>query len=92
MRWIAECIRHARRNDVVEVESTDAADASWLEQVTESTNMTVVPQGEKANSWLAGANIEGKRRGANAYFGGADRYFRICEEVARAGYDGFELR
>ena len=51
-----------------------------------------MPRGEQANSWLTGANIEGKHRGATVYFGGADKYFVLCEEIAREGYRGFEMR
>jgi hypothetical protein len=41
---------------------------------------------------MSGANIEGKHRGPTVYFGGADKYFRLCEEIAREGYKGLELR
>jgi cyclohexanone monooxygenase len=90
--WIASCIAHARANGIATVESTDEADQFWLDQVNESTAQTLVPRGEQANSWLTGANIEGKHRGATVYFGGADKYFELCDEIAREGYRGFELR
>jgi cyclohexanone monooxygenase len=92
VEWIAACIEHARANGVRTIESTDDADQFWLDQVTESTNATLVPRGEQANSWLSGANIEGKHRGPTVYFGGADKYFQLCEEIAREGYKGLELR
>jgi cation diffusion facilitator CzcD-associated flavoprotein CzcO len=91
VEWIAGCIAYAREHGVTVVESTDAADKFWLQQVDETTSQTLVPLGENANSWLFGANIEGKHRGPTVYFGGADKYFQICNDVARDGYSGFEL-
>jgi cation diffusion facilitator CzcD-associated flavoprotein CzcO len=90
--WIAGCIEYARAKGISTIESTENADQFWLDQVNESTNQTLVPQGEQANSWLSGANIEGKHRGPTVYFGGADKYFQLCNEVAREGYKGLELR
>jgi cation diffusion facilitator CzcD-associated flavoprotein CzcO len=91
VEWIAGCIAYAREHEVTVVESTDAADKFWLQQVDETTSQTLVPLGENANSWLLGANIEGKHRGPTVYFGGADKYFQICNDVASDGYKGFEL-
>ncbi|KXX54137.1 flavin-containing monooxygenase [Rhodococcus sp. LB1] len=91
VEWIAGCIDYVRKNGVKLVESTEAADKDWLRQVEESTAQTLVPLGENANSWLLGANIDGKHRGPTVYFGGADKYFQICDEVAENGYEGFEL-
>lgn len=90
--WISTCIEHAEAEGVAQIESTEDADQFWLDQVNDSTNQTLVPLGEQANSWLTGANIEGKYRGPTVYFGGADKYFQLCAEVARDGYKGLERR
>jgi cyclohexanone monooxygenase len=92
VEWIAACIEHAENKGVATIESTNDSDQFWLDQVNESTNQTLVPLGGQANSWLAGANIDGKHRGPTVYFRGADKYFGLCAEVAREGYRGFELR
>ena len=39
-----------------------------------------------------GANIPGKPRVFMPYVGGVGPYRRKCDEVAAAGYEGFELR
>lgn len=44
------------------------------------------------NSWYMGANVSGKPRVFKVYLGGFDRYQRVCDEVAAAGYSGFHLR
>ena len=42
-----------------------------------------------ADSWYVGANVPGKTRVYMPYFGGFDRYVKICEEVVADGYRGF---
>jgi hypothetical protein len=46
-------------------------------------------QGAKANAWFIGANIPGKPIEFNVFMGGADVYFKRCDEVARNGYATF---
>ena len=44
-----------------------------------------------ADSWYLGANIPGKPRVFMPYVGGVGAYREKCDEVARAGYEGFTL-
>ena len=46
----------------------------------------------RASSWYLGANIPGKKRVFMPYVGGLLPYRERCDEVARKGYEGFELR
>ena len=50
--------------------------------------MTLFPQ---ANSWYMGANVPGKPRLFMPYIGGVGPYRAQCDDVAKAGYRGFEL-
>ncbi len=46
----------------------------------------------KANSWYLGANVPGKPPECSCSFlGGFGVYLDICNEVAGAGYKGFDL-
>jgi cation diffusion facilitator CzcD-associated flavoprotein CzcO len=45
----------------------------------------------RADSWYLGANVPGKPRTFMLFIGGFGVYLDICDEVAAAGYRGFEL-
>jgi cyclohexanone monooxygenase len=45
----------------------------------------------RANSWYLGANVPGKPRRFMPYLGGVGVYRAKCDEVAGAGYKGFDL-
>ena len=55
------------------------------EEVAEATLMPV------ADSWYVGANVPGKKRVYMPYFGGFDRYRKLCDDIADDGYRGFIL-
>ncbi len=86
--WLADCLAYARVHAIAAVEATEAAQDSWTAHVAEVGNATLYPQ---ASSWYMGANVPGKPRGFMPYVGGVGRYRQICDEVARKGYEGFEL-
>lgn len=50
--------------------------------------MTLYP---KEPSWYTGENIDGKAPAFLIYLGGAQNYREKCNEVARNGYEGFNL-
>ena len=43
------------------------------------------------HSWFTGTNVDGKAAVINVFFGGADKYMDICEQVAADNYSGFEI-
>jgi cyclohexanone monooxygenase len=71
------------------VEAQAGTQRAWVEHVAEAAHGTLFPQ---ANSWYMGANIPGKPRVFLPYVGGVGPYRRKCEEIAAAGYTGFDLR
>jgi cation diffusion facilitator CzcD-associated flavoprotein CzcO len=86
--WIADCITYLREHRRDSIEATLAAEDAWVEHVNEVGHMTLYPQ---ARSWYMGANIPGKPRVFMPYIGGVGAYRQKCDEVAAAGYAGFEL-
>ncbi|MEV5303107.1 flavin-containing monooxygenase [Amycolatopsis methanolica] len=86
--WIGELIRHAERTGVRTVEPTAAAEEAWTATCAEIADMTLFP---KADSWIFGANIPGKRNAVMFYLAGLGAYRAKLREVADAGYTGFEL-
>jgi cyclohexanone monooxygenase len=87
--WIGGAIRYMRENGVATMEATPDAVDRWGRRVQELVDATVLAHGR--NSWFLGANIPGKPRVVQYYFGGSGRYRKECEEVADAGYPGFAL-
>ncbi len=87
-RWISDCIAHLRERKVDTIEVEREAEDAWVEHVNEVAAPTVYPS---CNSWYLGANVPGKPRVFMPYIG-FPTYVEKCDEVARNGYEGFELR
>lgn len=89
--WIVDCIKYMQENGHATIESTPNAEAEWAEHVSDVAHQSLTAEGEKVNTWFAGANIEGKAHAINVYFGGANDYFARGRASADAGYKGFTL-
>ncbi|HMJ37828.1 MAG TPA: NAD(P)/FAD-dependent oxidoreductase [Baekduia sp.] len=87
--WIAECIERMRAEGIDTVEPTPDATDAWTQHVADVGDMTLFP---RADSYYMGANVPGKPRRLCIYLGGFGAYRQRCDEVAAAGYEGFELR
>lgn len=87
--WIADCISHARRNDMQIVEADPDAEEGWMERLRTEADKTLVPL---ADSWLTGANVPGKKRQVLVFIGHFGRYRKLVDDVAVRGYDGFSFR
>ena len=85
--WIADCITHLRRSGLAAVETTPEAEARWDQEISGIANRTLYP---RTNSWYMGANIPGKPRQFLGHLRGS-QYFDRLDEVAEAGYEGFEF-
>jgi cation diffusion facilitator CzcD-associated flavoprotein CzcO len=88
--WIVQCLRYLRANGFVSIAPTRAAEAAWTRHVREAADATLL--GTMTDSWFFGANTPRKPRSVAIYAGGARAYRERCEDVARSGYAGFELR
>ena len=61
---------------------------NWIAECAQRAEATLFT---KANSWYMGANVPGKPRVFMLFIGGFGAYLDICNEVAAAGYKGFDL-
>ncbi len=86
--WIIDCIEFMRTHDLATIEAKDEAAEQWVEHVNGIAAQTLYPT---CNSWYLGANIPGKARVFMPLLGFPDYEVR-CNEVAAAGYAGFEVR
>lgn len=69
------------------IEATTEATIEWkrrCEQIVENNLM------KEADSWIFGANIEGKPLGVRFYFGGFKGYEEALNQVKGAGFGGFK--
>jgi cation diffusion facilitator CzcD-associated flavoprotein CzcO len=92
VRWLGELISYMGERGYNTVEASPRAAAEWTQNVIDVAELSLVRHGAKVNSWFTGANIEGKAQVVNAYFGGANNYFDICDGVAANDFDGFEFK
>ena len=88
VEWITDFVAYLRKHDIDWAEPRTAAQDSWVAHVNDVASQTLFPVG---NSWYLGANVPGKPRVFMPYIGGVGRYRAICDQVAAAGYTGFDL-
>jgi len=88
VRWIAELIEWMRAEGTEVVEPTEAAEDEWVHKIAALADRSLYPA---TDSWFVGANVPGKPRAFMVYLGGAPAYAKECQDVADAGYAGFEF-
>ncbi|WP_186402173.1 NAD(P)/FAD-dependent oxidoreductase [Sphingopyxis sp. P1IMeth2] len=82
--WIAEAIATMEADGRSTIEPTQAAEDEWVETCRTIANMTLFP---KAESWIFGANIPGKKNAVMFYLGGLGNYRDALQAVRESGYD-----
>lgn len=87
--WISDFIAHVRSQGKTVVEATKEFEDAWVQHHDETAAKTLVV---KTDSWYMGSNVEGKPRRLVSYIGGAGTYHAKCDELARTGYPGFDIR
>ena len=87
--WISDCIRHMRDTGKQVMEPSREAEDAWVRHHDELANATLI---SKTTSWYVGSNVPGKPRRVLSYTGGVGGYRQRCQDVAKAGYPGFEMR
>jgi len=88
VNWIADAITYLDDHGHTAIEATADAVEDWNAELNRRAEASLFT---KANSWYMGANVPGKPRGFMLFIGGFAAYLDICNEVANAGYKGFEL-
>ena len=86
--WIMDLIGHLADNNLNRVEANEDAQSDWVEHAREIAEATLMPV---ADSWYVGSNIPGKKRVYMPYFGGFEKYWKLCDEIAADSYRGFNL-
>jgi cyclohexanone monooxygenase len=83
VEWISDTVKYMIEKSISTIEPTVEAENDWVETCRTIADMTLFP---KAESWIFGANIPGKKNAVYFYMGGLGNYRKALEE---AGYKGF---
>lgn len=86
--WINGAIKYMRDNGKSVIEPSEAFERAWIEHHDENVNASLF---SKTDSWYNGSNIEGKPKRFMSYTGGAGTYKQKCDDIAKDGYQGFEM-
>lgn len=89
--FIAELIAHMRARAVVAVEARAEAERAWNEHVVDAAGEEFIKDAVKANSWLVGANLDGRDPVVTVYLGGHDAYLDQLDRESEAGYPSFDF-
>jgi cation diffusion facilitator CzcD-associated flavoprotein CzcO len=88
VEWIIDLISEARARGAGVIEATKEAEDAWTATCDEIANFTLFP---KADSWIFGANIPGKKNTVMFYMAGIGAYRQKLDEVRSAEYRGLSL-
>lgn len=69
--WVIDCIEHAEKQGLAEVEATPEGEEDWTAHVNEVGEQSIYA---RTDSWYTGANIEGKPRAFYGYTGDFQTY------------------
>ena len=83
VEWIADTICAMEEEGVQNVEPTVEARDAWVSTCREIADMTLFP---KAESWIFGANIPGKKNAVMFYMAGIGNYRNAINAVKEEGY------
>lgn len=86
--WIIDCINYLETNNIAAIEATVEAEDAWSTAVSDRANKTLFV---KTKSWYTGGNIDGKSTRFPIYLGGMPKYGEIINNIAKNGYEGFDL-
>lgn len=88
VEWIIDLISEARARGAGVIEATKEAEDAWTATCDEIAHFTLFP---KADSWIFGANIPGKKNTVMFYMAGIGAYRQKLDEVRSAEYRGLSL-
>lgn len=83
VEWIADTIEMMEARGLKAIEPTEAARDEWVTLCRTIADMTLFP---KAESWIFGANIPGKKNAVMFYMAGIGNYRNAISAVKDGGY------
>lgn len=89
--WIADCIKKMESDGYDVFKPRQDAEEEWSAHVSDVHQQTLLNDGDKVNSWMMGANIEGHKPRVLIYFGGANVYYDKLRESVDADFPELEF-
>ena len=86
--WIAGAIERVRNNSCGFIEATKAAEDAWVDECNVIANATLFT---KIDSWINGANVEGKPISVMFYMAGMGAYCERLAQLEDNDYEGFNI-
>ena len=86
VEWISDTIKYANDKGIASLDVKSETQEEWLATCRMIADMTLFP---KADSWIFGANIPGKKKSVMFYLGGLGNYAQALKDIVASDYDGF---
>jgi cyclohexanone monooxygenase len=86
VEWISDAIEHVNAEGTCWIDLKPDIEDQWTETCTDIANQTLFA---KAEGWVFGANIPGKKRTVMFYLGGMKEFRALSGTEAATGYTGF---
>ena len=88
VEWISDIIQYAQEQKIIAIEAPQAEEENWTKTCAEIAEQTLFP---KADSWIFGANIPGKKNTVYFYMGGLKEYRSVLAETRQNNFSNFKL-
>jgi cyclohexanone monooxygenase len=88
VEWISDLVAEAERRGAATVEVSKQAEDHWVKMCADIANMTLFG---KADSWLFGANIPGKKPSVRLFMGGFGAFRQTMAAEAGGHYPSFSF-
>lgn len=92
VEWVSQMLEYMREHKLTYSEAKKDVQDQWTRQVYEDFSKTLLTE---ADAWWVKTKVHPdgtKERRALVHVSGGPEYRKICDEVAAAGYAGFELK
>lgn len=89
VEWISDTVKYAVENNIEAIEATETAEQDWTQTCANIAEMTLFP---KAQSWIFGANIPGKKNTVYFYMAGLKEYRSTLANCKNHAYEGFDIK
>lgn len=88
VEWISDFIQYAQEQNIESIEAPVIEEEKWSQVCADIAAQTLFP---KAESWIFGANIPGKKNTVYFYMGGLKEYRSVLAQVRLNNFSNFKL-
>jgi cation diffusion facilitator CzcD-associated flavoprotein CzcO len=88
VEWISDAVKYIEAHGIATIEPSPEIEEEWLATCRMISDMTLFP---KADSWIYGANIPGKKNSVMFYMGGLGNYTQVLNGLRDSNYKGMIL-